>query len=181
MKIDLSDIVRVSGSFAEMPFEIEMANVEETPLTALITGKLYITSSSHVLMINGYLDTKAEMTCARCGEAAFVDVHADISEDFEVEPPQHHTGGPKVIEDDVEESCLFYPGTTDLNLEELLRQNILPALPIRALCTEDCPGLCTHCGTKLTNKSCPCQDEVIKPEWAELKKIFENKKTGDGN
>ncbi len=181
MKLDLSDIVRVSGSFAEVPFDIIMENVEETPLISPVTGKLYVSSSSHVLMINGYLDTVAEMPCARCGDIAVVAIHADISEDFEVEPPQHHTGGPKVIEDDAEESCIFYPGSTDLNLEELLRQNILPALPIRALCTESCPGLCMHCGTKLTNESCPCQDDDIKPEWAELKNIFEKKKIEDSN
>jgi len=39
--------------------------------------------------------------------------------------------------------------TTELDLDETLRQSVLTSLPLRPLCSATCPGLCVVCGQRL--------------------------------
>ncbi len=42
------------------------------------------------------------------------------------------------------------------------------ALPFVALCAEDCPGLCSHCGVALATAEAGHSHEIIDPRWAKL-------------
>ena len=42
----------------------------------------------------------------------------------------------------------YYQGE-GLLLEDVLREQVLLAVPLRAICREDCKGLCPQCGAKL--------------------------------
>ena len=42
------------------------------------------------------------------------------------------------------------------------------ALPFVALCAEDCPGLCSHCGVALATAEAGHSPEIIDPRWAKL-------------
>lgn len=43
-----------------------------------------------------------------------------------------------------------------VNIAELLRQQLLLALPEKLLCTEKCSGLCMQCGANLNDGNCDC-------------------------
>lgn len=55
-----------------------------------------------------------------------------------------------------------------LNLEPLLRDAVVLALPFRPLCRYDCPGLCTECGAQLKDDPDHTHDAPIDPRWAAL-------------
>ena len=59
----------------------------------------------------------------------------------------------------------------ELDLGPVVREQILLALPMDALCTEDCKGLCQVCGGNLNEKECSCDRHVPDPRWAKLKNI----------
>ena len=42
------------------------------------------------------------------------------------------------------------------------------ALPFVALCAQDCPGLCSHCGVALATAEAGHGHEIIDPRWAKL-------------
>ena len=44
-----------------------------------------------------------------------------------------------------------------LDLDELIRTDILLELPTKFLCKEDCKGLCPTCGKNLNEGACDCQ------------------------
>ncbi len=44
-----------------------------------------------------------------------------------------------------------------LNLDELMREDILLALPTKFLCREDCRGICPVCGMNRNNGPCACE------------------------
>ena len=44
------------------------------------------------------------------------------------------------------------------------------------LCSEDCKGLCQHCGADLNEGDCGCSQENIDPRWAALVDIIEKDK-----
>ena len=55
-----------------------------------------------------------------------------------------------------------------IDLDELVREQILLALPTRHLCREDCKGLCQKCGADLNAGDCSCEQGETDPRWAAL-------------
>ena len=67
-----------------------------------------------------------------------------------------------------------------LDIDEALREAIYLEFPYRLLCSEDCPGLCPHCGKKLRKgEVCGCHKRETDPRWDKLKKLLENEENGD--
>lgn len=55
-----------------------------------------------------------------------------------------------------------------LDLEPVVRDAVLLALPQAPLCSEDCPGLCPECGGKRVELETDHRHEKIDPRWAAL-------------
>jgi uncharacterized protein len=59
-----------------------------------------------------------------------------------------------------------------LDLEPVLRDALVPALPLAPLCRDDCPGLCVECGVLLAQAGPEHgHDRPIDPRWAGLQQI----------
>jgi len=55
-----------------------------------------------------------------------------------------------------------------MDVDNLVREQILLAMPFRWLCKDDCQGLCPKCGADLNQGSCSCQQDITDSRWAEL-------------
>jgi uncharacterized protein len=64
----------------------------------------------------------------------------------------------------------FFTGTK-LAISDILREQILLALPMKVLCTVDCKGLCPTCGTNLNSGACGCSKEDFTPHMDTLIEI----------
>lgn len=60
-----------------------------------------------------------------------------------------------------------------LDLDELIRADILLELPTKFLCSEDCKGLCSVCGKNLNEGSCNCNTHQVDPRLEVLKKLID--------
>lgn len=79
---------------------------------------------------------------------------------------------------DVDFQELFaYPGTSDfdyqiqgdrLNLEQVVRDTVVPALPFQPVCQEDCEGLCPVCGARLLDDPGHEHEAAVDPRWSAL-------------
>lgn len=58
-----------------------------------------------------------------------------------------------------------------IDLDPILREQVLLALPISVVCRDECRGLCTVCGQNLNDKECGCERRVLDPRLAALKAI----------
>src|SRR5205085_7380461 len=79
--------------------------------------------------------------------------------------------------DEKEARTAFFTGTK-LAIGDILREQILLALPMKALCTVDCKGLCPVCGTNLNSSHCNCQKDEFSPHMdtlLEVKRRLESK------
>jgi uncharacterized protein len=176
VKLDLSEIARIPGSYAEQEINITFRDVEGMTLTAPVHGKMIISSTGRVLLLEGAVDTEIEMLCYRCGFTYRQPVHAEFQEEFVIRPAQAPGQGPRVEEDEeAPDVRLFFEGTLDLNLDELLRQSILLALPLKPLCADDCQGLCPKCGHRLSEGPCGCAPDTTNPQLAGLRDIWEQR------
>ncbi len=60
-----------------------------------------------------------------------------------------------------------------LDLEPVLRDAVVLALPFQPLCEDDCPGLCPECGARLIEDPDHAHEAPIDPRWAALTEIDE--------
>ncbi|WP_206063100.1 DUF177 domain-containing protein [Nocardioides sp. HDW12B] len=61
-----------------------------------------------------------------------------------------------------------------LDLEPVLRDAVVLALPFQPLCREDCPGLCAECGARLADDPEHQHEEPVDPRWAALQGLTED-------
>ncbi|HET9422581.1 MAG TPA: DUF177 domain-containing protein [Nocardioides sp.] len=66
-----------------------------------------------------------------------------------------------------------------LDLEPLLRDAVVLALPFQPLCRDDCPGLCTECGARLADDPDHTHEAAIDPRWASLASYQQDPKQDD--
>lgn len=64
----------------------------------------------------------------------------------------------------------WFDGKT-IDLDPILREQVLLALPMNLVCRESCRGLCPVCGANLNEGQCECHREVVDPRWTALKNI----------
>ncbi|HZR66050.1 MAG TPA: DUF177 domain-containing protein [Terriglobales bacterium] len=122
------------------------------------------------IRIAGGLETRIELSCARCLES----VEHEVARKFDLlyRPQGSDAGREELSVTAVEAEVGYYQGD-GLLLEDVLREQILLALPLRVICKEECKGLCPHCGRNLNVEQCSCAEPVEDPRWAALKEIRE--------
>ena len=120
------------------------------------------------IRIKGDLSTRLEVACARCLEP----VKLDVRRNFELlyRPLGTDAGRAELSVTAAEAEVGYYQGE-GLLLEDVLREQILLEVPLKAICREDCKGLCAHCGKNLNEGACSCAEPIEDPRWAALKEI----------
>jgi uncharacterized protein len=73
----------------------------------------------------------------------------------------------------VEEAENYYYRDDVIALDDLVRQEVLLALPYKPLCTPDCRGLCAQCGQDLNISTCACAPPPD-PRLAALRQHLKN-------
>jgi uncharacterized protein len=61
-----------------------------------------------------------------------------------------------------------------IDLEPVLRELIILATPMHAVCREDCLGLCPECGQNLNEGPCDCRPDDVDPRLAVLKALLDD-------
>jgi uncharacterized protein len=120
------------------------------------------------IRLKGDLSTRLQISCARCLEPVMQDVARSF--DLLYRPQGSDAGHAELSVTDAEAEIGYYTGK-GVELEDVLREQILLALPLRTLCREDCKGLCPQCGKNLNEGPCACAEPLEDPRWAALKDI----------
>jgi uncharacterized protein len=116
----------------------------------------------------GSISTQVEVRCARCLDP----VERDVSESFDLlyRPQGVDAAGDEVAICEADTEIGYYRGEGVL-LEDVLKEQILLALPVKLVCAADCKGLCPHCGRNLNVESCDCVATIADPRWSALEDI----------
>jgi len=114
----------------------------------------------------GMLDTEVATACRRCLVPVSVRVTANVEVLFTAEDPGDD---PSTYQIELE--------MAELVLDEMVREELLLAVPEFVLCREDCRGLCPKCGNELNEGPCACEPEPD-PRWDALRTL-EGRETQD--
>lgn len=130
------------GNHRDLTFEIdEITLYSELELTNL-KGQVRINRTPQGLLIEANFQATVVGQCVRCLEEFEQPLETEFKELFAYRT--RHT----------RDSEFFVPEDGHINLAPLVYQNMLLALPIKALCQPDCKGLCIICGNNLNNSTC---------------------------
>ena len=154
--------------------------IESTRLFAefkKVSGQVYVT---------GRFTATVKGPCKRCLDDVSLTVPVEFSLRMVHEPRRHRDddehgpkGGPEddgraanagTFELDQVDAEPFDGKTIDL--DPVVREQVLLALPVSVLCREECKGLCTTCGQDLNDKDCGHgKEKAVDPRLAKLKDL----------
>jgi uncharacterized protein len=80
------------------------------------------------------------------------------------------SGADEVEIDSGETEIGFYVGG-GLELEDVLREQVVLALPMQRVCSETCKGFCPVCGKNRNETACDCKSEASDDRWGALRKL----------
>ncbi len=120
------------------------------------------------IRVVGDFSTRLEVNCARCLEPVARDIAGDFDLLYRPRGADAGVDERTVVRDESEVS--YYTGEGVL-LEDVLREQVLLAVPLKTVCREDCRGLCPRCGRNLNVEQCNCAEALEDPRWSALKEI----------
>jgi uncharacterized protein len=120
------------------------------------------------IRVQGVLRVETETACDRCLEAIQLPMHSPF--DLVYMPAGETSDGG---EDEIDEAAVevgFYEGN-GLELEDVLREVVLLALPMQIVCDEACKGICAVCGQNRNQRECNCRAQAVDDRWNSLKSL----------
>jgi uncharacterized protein len=171
---DIRELGRRPGSMVEMrrtvPAPDDLGDID---VIAILPGQpievdMRLESVVEGVLVTGSAHTTATGTCVRCLDPITRHVGGHFQELFAYADRAAHHHEVATQDDDEDE---VYELVGDLfDLEPVLRDAMVPAMPFQPVCRNDCPGLCSECGARLAEDPTHHHDQ-LDPRWAALQNI----------
>ena len=167
MKLDLRPMLRgeVDRIHVDYPLTPNLPNGAEFDGDARVLGD--ITDSAGYMSLSLTVSVSYRTECARC----LAPVSGDFAVQLERTVAAEGTLSEEQLEENVDEYAVIEDGRLDL--DELVREEILLSFPMRVLCSPDCEGLCPKCGSPRRLGDCGCQMREIDPRLAVLQSLLD--------
>ncbi|CAM2894998.1 YceD family protein [Saccharomonospora xinjiangensis] len=174
---DTHELSRRPGSSLPLRRELPVStalgvpDVVEVPSGSTVTADLLLESVVEGVLVSGTAVARTEGQCSRCLDPVSGEVEVNLTELFAY--PESTT------EETTEEDEVSRIVDDWIDLEPMVRDAIVLALPLVPLCSEDCEGLCSVCGVKWADLEPGHGHETIDPRWAALVQRLEDTPGGD--
>ena len=120
------------------------------------------------VLVTGTALAGLEGECVRCLGSITDELEVDLQELYVYDDRDHDP-------DEDDEVSMLQDDLLDL--EPLLRDAVVLALPFQPLCQPDCPGLCVECGARLADDPDHGHEEPVDPRWVALTGLAETGRT----
>lgn len=148
MHLDFLEVLRAPGASIEREIEVPAGLLkDEWELSQPVTGLVRVSNARQNVVVRGNAQTTVVLQCSRCLEDFDFPVELSLDVVVPLSTFNAQLGAARVADDgldglelsrdDIE--LLFQEHTLDV--DELVRQAIVLAVPIQPLCKPDCPGL----------------------------------------
>ncbi len=173
MKFNVSQLLKEqSGGVRQYALheDIHQLDPDIVPLSTL-DGSIQLIRTSEGIFARGNVHASVELTCSRCLEQFSMPVQFRIEEEFH--PTIDITTGAALPILEEEDTATVIDAHHILDLTEVVRQNILLAIPPYPVCRSQCAGLCPQCGQNWNEGPCDCKNDTVDPRMQALKSLLE--------
>ncbi|MDT8901234.1 YceD family protein [Anaeroselena agilis] len=164
MKINIAQLRQAIGASQSFSFHGTVEELTGEAGELWLRGRLEVTgeavNTGRLLAISGEIKGESALNCDRCLTDFTREVAVTFSETFREE-------GSAATDPD----ALVYHGD-EIDITEIVREALIVAEPLKALCDEECRGLCPVCGANRNENPCNCVTASIDPRLAALEKLL---------
>lgn len=114
--------------------------------------------------------------CARCLKP--IDLNIEKKEKVFLFDKSFEKISSEIIDLEEDEFDHYYIRDLVFNLTDFINEQLIISLPAKAVCSDDCRGLCPVCGEDLNRAECGCIRESTDPRWDRLKSCNKNQVSG---
>lgn len=166
---------RVAEWLKGLPMRDALGAPEDDPQAGHGVADLELYADGAHVFANGTFHGEITVACSRCVNpvtlvideplrVTFLPRHEMPADDADDEPADEDDAS-EVAEDDLD---VFPFDGERIDVEPLLREQFVLAVPFAPLCAETCKGLCPQCGIDRNTATCSCEPP-IDPRLAALK------------
>ena len=160
--------IRFDESFQPGQVDFTGEDLEQSaPLQAVGSAEL-LENTDGEIRIRGEYQVEITAACDRCLARARFPLRGGF--DLFYRPMSFIAREEEVEIDDGEAEIGFYEGG-GLELEDILREQILLALPMQRVCSDVCKGICPVCGKNRNEAACDCKPEAADDRWGALRNL----------
>lgn len=156
--INVRDIVHHPGEMRETELEVTLGEQWGAGLVSVrqgedVTVDVRLESVHEGILVSGAASSEYDGICGRC----LIDITAPVEVEFQ-----------ELFAYPGEEANDFEVQDDHVDLETLVRDGIVLALPFQPVCRPDCPGLDPVTGERLADTPGVTPREALDPRWAAL-------------
>jgi len=168
MRIELENADEPGGRFSQT-FEIGELAFDESELRLVepveVNGQTRRKSGQ--LEVRGDLHTRVAIPCGRCLKEVELPVDVEFAERFAARVEWRHEEQHELSREELDLGII----DEAIDLNDLVKEEILLALPGHVLCSENCKGICPSCGANRNLADCVCQDREVDARWEKLRDL----------
>lgn len=169
MLINLTELFARDGKEKDytLPLDVEAFQTPEGAcnLAEAEPVRLHVSNTGdRVLALRGSAKFALVMPCSRCLEPVKVPFSLTLERALDMK----QTDADRVRDLDEQPYLQGY----NLDVDQLVRDELLLNLPMKVLCEEDCKGICNRCGANLNFETCGCDRSVPDPRMSVIQDIF---------
>jgi uncharacterized protein len=169
MRIELDKLEELGGKFTRL-YEANDLPLDDPEVRLIgpaeVSGRLQ--REGNDVALRGRLKSKLEVVCGRCLQPVELQISADFSERFVRAVSWAAEEQHELQSEDLNISVFDGEG---IELDDLVREELLLAVPVNVLCRQDCKGLCPICGTDRNLNPCQCEVDEVDSRWQKLKEL----------
>lgn len=135
-----------------------------------ISVDVFLVKTEKAVLATGRITAPVAFECVRCLREFPASLDIPLSTQF-VPPPQLPSGEHPMPPDEAED---YYYRDDVIVLDDLVREEVLLAVPFNPQCRAECLGLCPQCGQDLNRGRCACAPPPD-PRWAVLRQHLKGK------
>ncbi|WP_368396452.1 DUF177 domain-containing protein [Streptomyces sclerotialus] len=148
------------------------------PEGAPIELDLRLESVMDGVLVTGTARASVTGECVRCLEPLGRELEADFQEMFSYPDADARVREADQDDDAEDEEDTLFLEDDLFDLEPVLRDAVVLALPMQPVCQDDCPGLCSQCGARLADDPDHHHD-AVDIRWAALQGLAESIQDGE--
>lgn len=165
---EIEDEIGVKGEVNGARFK----RPEDTELNFLtpIAYNLRIAKIGRDFRVTGQVHGSLSLSCARCLDAFSYSIDTDV--DIELRQKPKDLAFELELKDD--EMDVYYFEGDELDLDPYVYEEVILSIPIRALCSDTCKGMCPQCGKNLNQEECRCERPAASLLGEKLRRFLNN-------
>ena len=127
-----------------------------------------ISRTEHKVVVVGEFAAIAEVECDRCLQPVELPISSDFRLEYVTAETYMSSETVELAQGDL--ALSIFDGQV-IDVDDIVREQLLLAIPTHAICQENCKGFCPVCGADRNVTDCNCDATEIDPRWSGLKDL----------